>query len=164
MSALVPCADSSISTFSGNGFGPESLKLRNYLESGIRHLRRVSSLGALDAVLQSLDEVFTDCSTQGWDGYDASCITEASYIEAMKFIESLPLTSSLPMPEIVPEPSGEIALEWSKGSQKVFVASFSGKNEIIYAGLFGANKTHGTEYFGESPPSIIIENIMRIYS
>lgn len=164
MSALVPCVDSSISTFSGDGFGPESLKLKQYLASGIRYLREASSLGALDSVLQLLDEVFMDCSTEGWDGYDASRITEASYIEAMQFIENLPLTSSFPMPEIIPEPSGEIALEWSKGSQKIFVASFSGNNEIIYAGLFGANKTHGTEYFGESPPALIIENIMRIYS
>lgn len=165
MSALISCPEfPGISTFSGNGFSSEFVSLKKYLLNEIKELRKADTLGYLGEVLQSLDEVYRDCSSEGWDGYDAEPITEASYIEALKFIESLPLTSSIPMPEIVPEPSGEIALEWSKGNRKIFVASFSGKNEIIYVGLFGMNKTHGTEYFGESLPSTIIENIERIYS
>jgi len=68
------------------------------------------------------------------------------------------------MPEVVPEPSGEIGLEWSKGKDKVFVVSLSGKNEIVYAGLFGINKVHGVEYFGDAVPSTILENLRRLYA
>nr|MBC8413194.1 hypothetical protein [bacterium] len=70
-----------------------------------------------------------------------------------------PLISSIPVPEIIPEPGGEIGLEWSRGTRQVFIASFAGNNEIIYAGLFGTNKTHGTEYFGDSIPSKIMDNL-----
>ncbi|HDH53274.1 MAG TPA: hypothetical protein ENH24_02190 [Nitrospirae bacterium] len=44
------------------------------------------------------------------------------------------------------------------------ISSFlSGNNEIIYAGLYGTNKTHGIEYFGNSLPSAIISNLKRLY-
>jgi hypothetical protein len=89
-------------------------------------------------------------------------ITKYAYIEAKRLIESLPLTS-FPIPEVVPEPSGEIGLEWYREERQVFVASVSGRNEIVYAGLLGVNKSHGTEYFGDSLPSIILGNLKRLY-
>lgn len=121
----------------------------------------------LNKVLKSLDEVFEECSEKGWDGYDARPITEDTYIEAIRLIRSLPLTSSIPMPEVIPEPSGEIALEWSKGKRFTLVISASGKNEIIYAfvhiGSFGMVRTHGTEYFGDSLPLVLKENLEKLY-
>jgi len=99
--------------------------------------------------LQSLNEVFEECSEEGWDGYDALPITEEAYFEAIKLIKSLPVTS-FPMPEVTPVPNGKIGLEWYREKRQVFVASVSGRNEIVYAGLFGVNKSHGTEYFGDS--------------
>jgi hypothetical protein len=44
------------------------------------------------------------------------------------------------------------------------VVTVSGKNSIAYAGLFGINKTHGTEYFSESLPTIILIGLNRLYS
>lgn len=164
MSTAIPCTDcTSISNFPGVGFGTDFLRLKEYYHREVNKLRKAETLGRLDEVFQSLDEVFEECTEEGWDGYDARPITEETYFEARRLIESLPLTSSIPMPEIIPEPSGEIGMEWSKGNRLVFVASVSGKNEIVYAGLFGTNKTHGTEYFGESLPSPIIENLKRLY-
>lgn len=164
MSTAIPCTEcNSISNFPSIGFGTEFLGLKKYYDSVVCELRKAETLGRLDDALHSLDEVFSECSEEGWDGYGANPINEASYIEARKFIESLPLTSSIPMPEIIPEPGGEIGFEWSKGKRQVFVASFSGKNEIVYAGLFGTNKTHGTEYFGDSIPSKIMDNLKLLY-
>ena len=113
-------------------------------------------------VLQSLNKEFDECSEEGWDGYDALPITKEAYFEAMKLIKCLPITS-FPMPEVAPEPNGEIGLEWFIGRRQVFNASVSGKNEIVYAGLFGVNKVHGTEYFGDSLPFAILENLKRLY-
>ncbi len=164
MSTAIPCTECySISNFPSIGFGTDFLGLKKYYDREIRKLRKAETLGRLDETLQSLDEVYSECSEEGWDGYDAYPITEAAYIEARKFIESLPLTSTIPMPEIIPEPNGDIGLEWSKGDRQVFVASFNGNNEIVYAGLFGTNKTHGTEYFGDSIPSKIMENLKTLY-
>lgn len=164
MSTAILCTDcTSISNFPGVGFGNDFLRLKKYYQTEVNKLREAETLGRLDDVLQSLNEVLEECSEEGWDGYDARPITEEAYLEAKRLIESLPFTSFIPMPEIIPEPNGEIALEWSKGKRLVFVASVSGKNEIVYAGLFGSNKTNGTEYFGDSLPSIIVENLKRLY-
>jgi hypothetical protein len=68
------------------------------------------------------------------------------------------------MPEIIAEPSGEIGLEWRRGKGNIFVISVRGKHLITYAGIFGGNTTHGTEYFGQSIPSTIITYLRRLYS
>lgn len=165
MSTAVSCTDfTGISTFSDIGFGADFSILKKYYASIVSELRKTETLGRLDEVFQHLIEIVAECSEEGWDGYDARPITEAAYIEAERFIKSLPLTSSIPMPEIIPEPGGEIGFEWYKGKCQVFVASVRGNNEIVYAGLFGTNKTHGSEYFGDYLPSIIIENLKRLYS
>lgn len=113
-------------------------------------------------LLRSLREVFKECSKENWNGYDAKPISVDACAEAKKLIECLPMT--LPMPEIVPEPTGEIALEWYKDKQSVFVISVSGNNVITYAGLFGkGNETHGTEFFVDALPMVIISSIQRLY-
>lgn len=164
MSTAIQCTDcTSISSFHSSGAGPDSLDLERYYVDVINKLRRSETLGRQNEAIRSLADIFWECSDEGWDGYDALPISEAAYLEARKFIESLPLISSIPMPEIVPEPNGEIGFEWSKGKRQVFVASVSGNNEIVYAGLFGTNKKHGVEYFGDSLPSEIMDNLKRLY-
>lgn len=153
----------SIWNFSSIGFGPEVKALKRYYEEDIvSELKKAETLRCQDEVLQSLNEVFVECSTEGWDGYDAIPIAGDVYFESKRLIESLPLTP-FPMPEVVPEPSGEIGLEWYRRKRLVFTVSVSGSNEIVYAGLFGTNKSHGTEHFNESLPSAIIENLRRLY-
>ncbi len=164
MSGAIACSEcTSISNFQGIGFGPDFIGLKKYYDSVVGELKKTETLGSLNEALRSLDDVFIECSKEGWDGYDAQPITETAYIEAKRFIESMPLISFLPSPEIIPEPNGEIGLEWSKGKRQIFIASLRGENEIVYAGLFGTNKTHGTEYFWDTVPSTIIENLKRLY-
>ena len=74
----------------------------------------------------------------------------------------LPVT--IPAPEVAVEPDGMVAFEWYKQPRRVFSVSFETDGTIVYAGLFGNSKTHGTEYFGEQLPQIILENIHRIDS
>ena len=164
MSTASPCdVFISISNLPSIGFGAEVEKLKKYYRGIVSEFRNTETLGRSDEVLQSLNEVFDECYEEGWDGYDALPITGSAYVEAKRLIESLPLTSFFPMPEVVPEPNGVIGLEWYRKNRLVFIASVSGRNEIVYAGLFGANKTHGTEYFGDSLPLVILENLKRLY-
>ncbi|MHC4181726.1 MAG: hypothetical protein ACYSWS_02165 [Planctomycetota bacterium] len=164
MSTATLCTDCfSIWNFPSIGFGPEVKALKRYYEEDIvSELKKTETLGHLNEALQSLNEVFEECSEEGWDGYDALPITEEAYFAAIKLIKSLPVTA-FPMPEVTPEPNGEIGLEWYREERQVFVASVSGRNEIVYAGLLGVNKSHGTEYFGDSLPSVILENLKRLY-
>jgi hypothetical protein len=138
------------------------VQLSKYFDDIVAELRKSITLGGKTDVLQSLEDLFKECSETGWDGNEASPITEDAYVEARRLISNLPI--NLRMPEVVPEPSGEIGLEWSRGKDRVFILSLSGKNEIVYAGLFGINKVHGVEYFGDMVPSTILENLRRLYA
>ena len=112
--------------------------------------------------LKTLNEVYQKCSVENWDGYDAVPISPNAYSEATEVLKMLP--STLPMPEISPEPAGEIALEWYKSKDWIFVISLRGKRTITYAGLFGEkNKTYGTECFEVSLPNIILRSIHRLF-
>lgn len=115
----------------------------------------------VEEAFQSLQEIYKECSDENWDGYGANPVSEDSIAEALAFIRLLP--SLFPIPQILAEPSGEIGLEWYKDKKMIFAISFNGKGMITYAGIFGSNKIHGEEYFGDSIPSRIIENIRRLY-
>ena len=116
-----------------------------------------------DLALEELEKVYEECSEANWDGYGAMPISRETYFEARKLLTMIPL--SFQMPEILAEPDGEIGFEWYKDKDSVFVISVSGNNIITYAGLFGtSNKTHGTEYFADELPRIILENIRRLFS
>jgi hypothetical protein len=166
MSTAILCTDCpSILNSPNIGFGPEFEELKKYYDVIISEFRKAETLGRrLHEVLQSLDEAFRECSEEDWDGYGSLPITEEVYLEAKKLIRSLPLAYFMPMPEIVPEPDGSIGIEWSMGNRLIFVASVRGKNEIVYAGLFGMNRAHGIEYFGDYLPPAIIANLRRMYS
>jgi hypothetical protein len=116
----------------------------------------------LDEVLTALLEVYRECSCADWDGYGAAAVTPDAYEEAKKIIDLLP--SSIQVPEIVPEPTGEIGFEWRQGRGRIFIMSVNGRHRISYAGIFDGNKTHGSEYFEETLPSVVIEHLRRIYS
>ena len=163
MTMAMRCTDcTTITHLSQNGFGADHVQLSKFFDDIVKELRKSITLGRKTDVLQSLEDLFEECSEEGWDGNEASPITEDAYLEARRLIDNLPI--NLRMPEVVPEPSGEIGLEWSRGKDRVFVVSLSGRNEIVYAGLFGINKVHGIEYFGDAVPSTILENLRRLYA
>jgi len=116
----------------------------------------------LDDALASLVDVYKECSRSDWDAYGAVAVSSDAYEEAKKIINLLP--SSIQMPDIVAEPTGEIGFEWRRGRGQIFVFSVGGKHRINYAGIFGGNKIHGSEYFEETLPMAIIEHLRRLYS
>lgn len=149
-------------TSSSYGISDESNRLQGSIKNFRRHHGETASGQQLSQVRSSLLDVFLDCREPNWDGYGAKPISEKAYFEAVKLLELLP--SYLLLPDVVPEPTGDIALEWYKENQFVFVLSVSGNNIITYAGIFGTgNEIHGTENFTESIPRIIIENIQRLF-
>jgi hypothetical protein len=111
---------------------------------------------------QLLNEALQECSIDNWDGYGAKSIDFNSYLRAFRFIYALP--RAIPIPDITVEPDGEIAFEWYNGKRQVLSVSIGGKGELTYAGIFGNNKTHGTEYFEDEIPKTILDYIRRIFS
>lgn len=164
MSLAIQCIDcpSFYVSPSGVGFSEDSKNLLDNLKKQIKEIWEPITIGrSLEETIESLYQVFKQCSVENWDGYGAKPISKDSALEALKFINLMP--SSFPMPQVIAEPSGEIGFEWYKDNSSIFVLSFSGKKMISYAGIFGINKAHGTEYFGDTIPSAIIESLKRLY-
>ena len=170
MSIAIQCSDYYIASFLMNpsniGEGiDQDLSWNAVIKQNVRRLWGKTSITfgePLYNVITSLLDIYKECSAPNWDGYGAHPINEETYEEAFKIIDSLPLF--IEMPDIVCEPTGEIAFEWNKGRDQIFVVSVGGKHKINYAGIFTGNKTHGSEYFEESLPSTVINNLRRLYS
>jgi hypothetical protein len=155
----------SVSNFLDFGFSPDFEGLKTFCDKVIGDFRRTETFSRpIEETIAALMEVFKECSVEDWDGTGALPVSEDAVLDAAKLIYLLPSNMTFPMPSITAEPNGEIALEWYRGNRSIFVVSVSGKSEIIYAGLYGTNKTHGIEYFGSSLPPAIISNLKRLYS
>lgn len=160
--AIVAVQNNSFLTSFGNtGVSEDAQALENQLGDVIRDLFRNETLGEpLRESFAALDAVTEEASTPNWDGYDASPVSELGYIKAKQFLELLP--TSIPMPEIAVDPDGDISFEWYCGTNNLFSVSVSGTEELTYAGIFGINKVHGVEYFGDHIPRFILINLQRL--
>jgi hypothetical protein len=163
MSVAIHCAGVDCPSFLTRPSGAESSGNFERIAAEIATMWSPQSItfgGPLGDTLAALFEVYKECSKADWDGYGATAITTDTYEEAKRIIKLLP--SSISMPEIVPEPSGEIGLEWRRGKRQIFVMSVRGRHKISYAGLFSGNTIHGSEYFDETLPVRIMENLRRL--
>lgn len=113
-------------------------------------------------ILNTLTKYLKEFADSNWDGYGAMPIDKGSYSKSISFSRALP--KSLPLPELSIEPDGEVAFEWYNSNNRVFSVSIGSNGELAYAGLFGLNKMHGTEYFEEGLPKTILEGIQRVFS
>lgn len=164
MSVAVPCNEcpSYYTILVNTGFSDDSKSLEKNLERQIMEMRELLTIELrVGEAFELLFDVYRECSEANWDGYSASPITWNTFREALQLIRLLP--SFFPLPEILAEPDGSIGFEWRKGQRLIFVISVEGKHKINYAGIFGSNKVHGSEYFGEMLPSVVIENLRRLF-
>ena len=111
---------------------------------------------------EELDSACEEASRENWDGYGAAAAQSPSYSHAATFLAALPL--GVPLPEIGLDPDGEVSFTWQRSPRLIFSISFSPDGVISYAGLYGRNKTHGTETFISAVPNGIFDNIDRLYS
>jgi len=153
---------------SGKGLASESIGLEKNYEDILNRLERTESIGRyslLEQTINELEEMFISCSQENWDGYGANPISDSTFLEAISIIKMLNATFlHFPMPEITPEPDGDIAFEWSDNYGRKFVFSIDDNQTLTYAGIFGANNTHGTELLGDFIPASIIYYLKRFYS
>jgi hypothetical protein len=125
----------------------------------LQALANVASLQPRLNAIEELDDIYSQCANDNWDGERAAAITQATYIEALKFLAVLPLI--IATPEIVPEPNGSIGFEWHRNRQ-VFVVSVKGRQTLSYAGVFNGGVSHGTLDFIDSIPPAIIASLQRL--
>lgn len=125
------------------------------IKEGLTQLRKSNSFGAsVDAATEELRGVAEECSSVGWDGYEAAAIEQETIRQAERFLNALPL--GMIAPSVGAEPDGHITFEWYRSSRRILSVSVSPEGDLHYAALFGHKKTYGTEpFFGEIPSDIL---------
>jgi hypothetical protein len=93
---------------------------------------------------RQLDEIFGECSFEGWDGERAKPISVEVLQDARKFLYSFPL--GIKAPEVGAEPDGAITLEWYRSPNKVISISINPDGWMYYAALIGTSKRHGADF------------------
>ena len=92
---------------------------------------------------RQLDEIFSECSLEGWGGDKAKPISGEVLQDARKFLDSFPL--GIEAPEVGAEPDGAITLEWYRSPNKVISISINPDGWMYYAALIGTSKRHGAD-------------------
>lgn len=148
------------STFSGHT-SQISDSIAEKIGRSYARLRELNTLGLSSrGTFQQVEEIFIECSFEGWDGENARPISEEVRQRAIEFLESLPL--GIEAPEVGAEPDGDITLEWYRSPQWILSVSISAKRELHYAALFGASRHYGSIPFYGKAPNIILTLINQI--
>lgn len=125
-------------------------------------LEHLSERPIEDRLRTTLKKVFEETSKDNWDGYGATGVSRQVYRNALSFLELLP--AEYRQLEVAADPDGALSFEWYIGPRQVFSASIDEGRKLHYAGLFGDNKTYGTETVGDAFPSAIAYNLERLFS
>ncbi len=158
--ALGPTTYRGVSYVPNNALSREAQEVGNAWSEMLATLANVASVQPRLNAIRELKNLYTECSSENWDGEGAAPISQETYHEAVKFLRMLPLT--IEMPETVPEPNGSIGFEWHR-NQRVFVVSVKGKQSLSYAGVFGPGVTaRGSEDFIDSISNTVITNLQRL--
>jgi hypothetical protein len=135
----------------------------NYIEgtnqNNSQHFSQSVVLGKQSAY-NELIELWDECQTPDWDGYDALPIKEKTFNNAWAVIEALPL--GCPLPSFGAEPDGHITLEWYRHPRWILSISVSPEGYLYYAALFGDSSVKGADTFLGKIPTTILNLIERV--
>lgn len=139
------------------GVGEDSRQLRKTEEEVFHHATEPLISGGWKRLLaDEVFEIYSECSESGWDGYDASPLSEDSVLHASSFIDLIPVWT--PRPDLVPSPDGWISFEWRSFPNRIL--SVTPENGVvIYAAVLGPQNLHYgrvslEEYRERLPPQI----------
>jgi hypothetical protein len=107
-----------------------------------------------ERVLTDLDDVLSEASHEGWDGYGARPLSPASYDFAIRFLNALPNTA--PLPEVSADTDGEVALDWIFGRRRALTVSIGPTGRCTYAWMLGQTTHRGTEWIDDEIPETIV--------
>lgn len=118
------------------------------------------ALGIAAEVRDGLGDVAWECRLPNWDGFGAAAVSRETLERAHRFLDSLPPGFS--PTSVGAEPDGHVTLEWHRSARRTFSVSVTADGELHYAGLFGPNRSYGSERFIDAVPEIILTMIRRV--
>ena len=111
-------------------------------------------------LFQLIDKAAADAAHRNWDGEGAWPVEGTTRTFARMFATALPPDTM--RPEISVDRDGDISFEWHQSPYSVFSVSVRRDGILHYAGLFGPNKSHGSEVFDRGIPDPISQGIRRV--
>lgn len=114
-------------------------------------------------VTQQIENVVSDCSEKGWDGYNALPVSSESAAFAISLIGMMP--RALALPSTGADPDGSICLDWSNMRRDCLSVSVSPAGTIAWASLIGGingESKSGTILHFDSFPDELAQLIPRI--
>jgi len=141
----------------GAGFSSTAISVGQYYTEGWKSQMETVTYGY---PFNQLRNVFNECSSEGWDGYNALLIQLETYKNAFRFLQNLP--SNLPFPDIGAEPDGHITFEWYRRQNRVISISISPESDLFYAALIGSKRRYGSEPFFSEVPTEIVNIIHKV--
>jgi hypothetical protein len=130
---------------------------RNRIWERFNHSVTLSQHEAIEAVNEAWQSAIENWSNDAGE----SRVTEEVRDCAIRFIQNLPL--GFPQPEVSNEPDGHINLEWYRSTRRVFSVSIGPDNRLYWAALIGTESPRGTVRFLERIPTIILDQIARVF-
>lgn len=143
----------------GNTETAQYLDQASYHDMG-QHFRASVAFGKL-IVLNELVDIWKECNTPNWDGYDALPVQAATLRYTYLLLEALPL--GYPSPSVGAEPDGHLTLEWYRHPRWILSVSISPTGTLYYAALFGNSDVRGSEPFFGDIPKPILDLIQRVH-
>ena len=150
------------SSRSDTGLSKEASKLRALELGSAEYSPSVSTGEPLREAVDSLLDAVRETQSPAWIAEGWAPVDVATIGHALRFLTFLP--NSLSRPDLMIHPDGEIAFEWHLDPRRVLTISLNPSGRLSYAGLFGFNKAHGTEYFDEYLPEAVALNLQRLFS
>ena len=147
------------------GVGKDSTQLwETERKVSLHATQPISSGGWKRLLVSEAFEIYIECSEPGWDGYDASPLSQTSFLCARSFIELIPVWT--PRPDLVPSPDGWISFEWRSPMNRIL--SVTPENRVlIYAAALGSQNVHygrvSLEEYREKLPLHITEILSKYF-
>jgi hypothetical protein len=141
------------------GSSPTAKDIAKIAQNNANHFSQSITLGPQSAFTE-LMELWDDCKTPSWDGYNAFPVEEKTVKNTWDVIKALPL--GYPLPSFGAEPDGHITLEWYLNPCWILSVSVSPEGYLYYAALFGDSTINGTEYFLGYIPTKILDLIKQV--
>jgi hypothetical protein len=113
-----------------------------------------------ERILTELDEVRSEASRVGWDGYDARPLDPNSFDFAISFLNALP--TSAPLPEVSADAEGEVALDWVFGERKALTVSIGPTGRCTFAWMLGQKTNQGTDWIDNEIPEEIMSALGKL--
>lgn len=142
------------------GLSEDAFDLNQRMEDLFRGAPSITRGIARDELVARLDAVARRAASRNWDGEGGQPVEWPTLQYATMFVRSLP--PEVPAPDVSVDHDGDLSLEWDYGPHQVFSVSVRRDGVLHYAGLFGLNRSHGSEVLLSGIPGSIVQNIRRV--